>query len=53
MNGATIGDFTAFGDKEFYLDPNHPYLESEPGVLVFFGSDKSGKTIWFAKVNLN
>lgn len=53
MNGATIGDFTAFGDKEFYLDPNHPYLECEPGVLVFFGSDKPGKTIWFAKVRLD
>ena len=52
MNAATLGDFTALGDKEFYLDPKFPYLESEPGKLVFFGSDKPGKIIWFAKIDL-
>jgi hypothetical protein len=52
MPSATLGDFTALGDKEFYLDPKFPYLESEPGKLVFFGSDKPGKIIWFAKIDL-
>ncbi len=52
MNSASLGDFTAFGDKEFFLDPKFPYLEAEPGKLVFFGSNKSGKIIWFAKINM-
>jgi hypothetical protein len=52
MPSATLGDFTALGDKEYYLDPKFPYLESEPGKLVFFGSDKPGKIIWFAKIDL-
>jgi hypothetical protein len=52
MNAATLGDFTALGGKEYYLDPKFPYLESEPGKLVFFGSDKPGKVIWFSKIDL-
>ncbi|MEI6123739.1 MAG: hypothetical protein WCQ95_08925 [Bacteroidota bacterium] len=52
MSAATLGDFTALGDKEYYLDPKFPYLESEPGKLVFFGSNKPGKIIWFAKIDL-
>ncbi len=52
MGAGTLGDFTALGDKEFFLDPKFPYLESEPGKLVFFGSNKPGKIIWFAKIDL-
>lgn len=52
MKNGTLGDFTALGEKEFYLDPKFPYLESEPGKLVFFGSNKPGKIIWFAKIDL-
>ncbi len=52
MSAATLGDFTTLGGKEFYLDPKFPYLESEPGKLVFFGSNKPGKIIWFNKIDL-
>jgi len=52
MSVGNLGDFTALGDKEFFLDPKFPYLESEPGKLVFFGSNKPGKIIWFAKIDL-
>lgn len=52
MTTATLSDFAPLGDKEFFLDPKFPYLESEPGKLVFFGANKSGKTIWFAKIDM-
>lgn len=52
MSAGTLSDFTSFGDKEYFLDPKFPYLEAEPGMLVFFGSNKSGKIIWFAKIKL-
>lgn len=48
----TLGDFSDLGNKDYFLDPKFPYLESEPGNFVFFGSNKSGKTLWFAKVIL-
>jgi hypothetical protein len=52
LSTAKLSDFTALGGKEFYLDRKFPYLESEPGKLVFFGADKPGKIIWFAKIDL-
>jgi hypothetical protein len=44
-----------YGAKEkFYLDPKFPMLETETGGrIVFFGSDKKGKTLWFARVKLD
>lgn len=38
----------------YYLDPNFPFLETEKGSrVVFFGSDKKGKNIWFCRVKLD
>jgi hypothetical protein len=50
-----ISNFTAFGgDEGYYLDPLYPFLETDKGnTIVFFGSDKNGKEIWFARVTLN
>jgi hypothetical protein len=49
-----VSDFTKYGGKnDYYLDPKYPYLETEGNKIVFFGSDKGGKTIWFCRVNLN
>jgi hypothetical protein len=59
MNGATIGDFKILGSAnnkkpDFYLDPNYPYLESgTPGTVVFFGSDKKEKNLWFSRILLD
>ncbi|MFH2142847.1 MAG: hypothetical protein ABIJ97_10510 [Bacteroidota bacterium] len=52
-----ISDFTQLGkvDKNvYYLDPNYPYLETNKGNrIAFFGSDKSGKNIWFCRVSFD
>jgi hypothetical protein len=52
----TLSDFKEFGKigkETFYLDPNFPYLKKEgQNVAVFFGSDKSGGTLWFCRVNI-
>ena len=57
IENANISDFKSFGriDKAvYYLDPKFPYLSTDNGnKIVFFGSDKSGKTIWFCRVALN
>ncbi|MBU0488386.1 MAG: hypothetical protein KKA07_06420 [Bacteroidetes bacterium] len=50
----TIADFADFGrESGYFLDNSFPYLETDKGnTLVFFGSDKGGKTIWFLRVKL-
>lgn len=59
MGDASIGDFKILGSAnnkkpDFFLDPNFPYLNStEPGTVVFFGSDKKEKTIWFNRIFLD
>ena len=56
MASGTVGDFLTMGkvDKRtFYLDNKYPYLPvGEDNALVFFGSDKAGKIIWFGKLKL-
>ncbi|HEY8400059.1 MAG TPA: hypothetical protein VIK89_02285 [Cytophagaceae bacterium] len=57
MNTGTINDFVTLGKvdkKTFYLDNKFPFLPVDEGAsIVFFGNDKPGKFIWFAKVNLD
>lgn len=49
-----ISDFEVYGlvgKDKYYLDTQFPYLETDQGnTIVFFGSDKPGKEIWFARV---
>jgi len=55
VSGGNISNFTAYGGEEgYFLDPTFPFLETDKGqTVVFFGSDKGGKEIWFARVGLN
>jgi len=59
LSDANIGDFKMLGSStgkkpEYFLDPNFPYLTSEtPGTIVFFGSDKKEKNIWFSRIFLD
>jgi len=40
-------------DNDYYLDPKFPFIEMEDkNEIVFFGSDKPGKTIWFVKLKV-
>lgn len=50
----TISDFLTVGKSEgYYLDPKYPFLETDKGnSVVFFGANKSGKSLWFCRVNL-
>ncbi|MBX2899651.1 MAG: hypothetical protein KF775_08370 [Cyclobacteriaceae bacterium] len=54
QNNATLSDLTTFGKGEgFYLDPKYPFLETDKSeTVVFFGADKAGKELWFARVKL-
>jgi hypothetical protein len=39
--------------KAFYLDNKFPYLPVDEGnAIVFFGSDKAGRVLWFGKLKL-
>lgn len=58
LNNAGLSEMLTIGsegDKPVYfLDPNFPFLETEKGhSVVFFGSDKKGKNIWFCRVKLD
>jgi len=55
LKDGSISNFTAYGGEEgYYLDPSFPFLETDKGsTIVFFGSDKKGKEIWFARVLLD
>ena len=55
LGSGEVSTFTAFGGEEgYYLDPSFPFLETNEGnKIVFFGSDKKGKEIWFARVSLD
>lgn len=54
MSNNTLTDLQTFGKGEgFYLDPKYPFLETDKSeTLVFFGADKAGKELWFARVKL-
>lgn len=54
VKNATVSDLTTFGKGEgFYLDPKYPFLKTDKdGTIVFFGADKPGKELWFARVKL-
>ncbi|MFQ3576629.1 MAG: hypothetical protein SNJ77_09355, partial [Cytophagales bacterium] len=49
-----ISDLMTLGKGEgYYLDPNYPFLNTDKGNrVVFFGSNKSGKELWFCRVLL-
>jgi hypothetical protein len=41
-------------DDDYYLDPQFPYIENEDqNQVVFFGSDKPGRTIWFVRIKVD
>ncbi len=54
LKTAKVTNLTTFGRGEgFYLNPNYPTLETDKGeTIVFFGADKPGKELWFARVKL-
>lgn len=53
-NTGAVSEFNAFGKSDgFFLDPKYPYLKTDKeGTVVFFGANKSGKELWFARVIL-
>lgn len=55
LASGTVSDFKEYGgDGDYYLDPKFPYLQTnEADKLVFFGSDKKGKEIWFLRLKLD
>jgi hypothetical protein len=54
LKTAKVTNLTTFGRGEgFYLNPNYPTLETDKGEsIVFFGADRPGKELWFARVKL-
>lgn len=58
LANATVSDFKILGANgkkpDYYIDPNFPFLTTEnDNTLVFFGSDKKEKNIWFCRVLLD
>lgn len=51
---AKIGDFVQMGQgkSDYYVNNKYPSLPIGKGQIVFLGENKSGKTLWFAKMPL-
>jgi hypothetical protein len=51
---AKIGDFVQMGQgkSDYYVNNKYPSLPIGNGQIVFLGENKSGKTLWFAKMPL-
>jgi len=48
-----VGDFVPFGQDQYYLHNEHPFLPtSNETKIVFFGENKGGKTLWFGRMPL-
>jgi hypothetical protein len=53
-----VSDFITLGGEAkkvtYFLDQKFPFLQTTKGsTVVFFGSDKKGKNIWFCRVKLD
>jgi len=55
LAAGTVTDFKDYGGGgDYYLDPKFPYLKTtDVNKIVFFGSDKKGKEIWFLRLKLD
>ena len=55
LGTATIGDFVQLGQgkSDYYVNNKYPLLPIGKGQIVFLGENKSGKTLWFAKMPLD
>lgn len=51
---AKIGDFVQMGQgkTDYFVNNKYPSLPIGKGQIVFLGENKSGKTLWFAKMPL-
>ncbi len=53
-NTGLLSDFAKLGKDGYFVDKSYPFLETpDKGKVVFFGSNKSGKVIWFLRVKLD
>lgn len=54
VGNAKIGDFVQMGQgkSDYYVNNKYPSLPIGNGQVVFLGENKSGKTLWFAKMPL-
>ena len=52
---ASIGEFVQFGQgkTDYYVNNKYPLLPIGKGNIVFLGENKSGKTLWFAKMPID
>jgi hypothetical protein len=55
LGAATVGAFVQMGQgkSDYYVNNKYPFLKIGKGNIVFLGENKSGKTLWFAKMPLD
>lgn len=51
-DGKTTTDFMDIGGGEYYLDDLFPVNRISGNRVIYIGADKKGKTMWFAKVEM-
>ena len=53
LASAKMGDFAKFGNEQYFLNNSLPELPmGDQKTVVYFGENKSGKTMWFGKLPL-
>jgi hypothetical protein len=49
-DGKTTSDFLEIGEGRYYLDDKFPVNPIKDNKVIFIGSDRKGKNMWFSKV---
>ncbi len=52
-DGKSATNFIEIGNGDFFLDDNYPINALKDNKFIFIGADKSGKKMWFSKVQFD
>lgn len=52
-DGRSATEFMEIGNGDFFLDDNFPINVLKDNKFIFIGADKSGKKMWFSKVQFD
>jgi len=54
LKSSNISEFKVYGGEKYFSDNNFPYIRiPNENKITMFGADKSGNTIWFARIRID
>jgi len=54
LNNNNVSEVKVYGEGKYFLDDKYPFIQlPNENKLILFGADKSGNTIWFARIRMD